>query len=378
MGTGKGFLYGLIVQLVRILVSKTRDTGSSPVQPTKELFMNKQNKYNQIKEMLSNKGLVNSLSPSMGKITEKIKSSKKLRLVYGETYDKYGLTIDSLKYYFFVSLLHRYLESIGIEVQSYVIVGDIHSVKNKIVQDKQSLLADADERMKKLEEIKKVYHLSFEPILMSKAYQNAEYKERLKIVNKIFNESKEFRGMAEKTVLVNRLSQENRAGFQYTVEEVALIMDYDIKIGPLREIHYDKIARLIGKQLGKPSLCGIYLQPTYPLGMNFNYFICNPEIEKYGLTPYKAGSNRLQENRVVIGRSMLAEIETLIDESFISNNPELPNPVLDLYSIAEMAKVLLENGELNLEKESLVNNPEQLKEKVLEYLKLYIYEPLKL
>lgn len=368
----------MIVQLVRILVSKTRDTGSSPVQPTKELYMNKPNKYNQIEELLSNKGLVNSLSPSMGRIIEKIKSSKKLRLVYGETYDKYGLTIDSLKYYFFVSLLHRYLESIGIEVRSYVIVGDIHSVKNKIVQDKQSLLADADKRIEKLEEIKKIYNLSFEPILMSKAYQSAEYKNRLKTVSKIFNESEKFRGMAEKTVLENRLSQENRAGFQYTVEEVALIMNYDIKIGPLREIHYDKIARLIGKQLGKPSLCGTYLQPTYPLGMNFDYFICNPEIEKYGLTPYKAGSNRLQANRVVIGKSKLTEIKSLIDESFTSTNPELPNPILDLYSIAELARVLLENGKLSLEKESLVNNPKQLKEKVLDYLKLYIYEPLNL
>lgn len=340
--------------------------------------MSMKNNYNQIKELLSAEGLIHSLYPSMAEIMQKVKSGKKLKILYGETYDKYGLTIDSLKYYFFISLLHKLLEEFGLTVNSYVIVGDTHSVKNKIVKDKDSLLADAAIRLKRLKVIQKIYGLSFKPILMSEAYKQKDFKTKLKKIKPIFEKSTKFKRMAEKTVLENRLSQENKLGFQYTIEEVALIMDYDLKIGPPREKHYDKIARLMGKELKSGSLSGVYLSPTYPLGLSFDYFVRNPEIEKYGLTPYKAGSNRLQNNRVIIGETNLDKLKDLIDKSFVSANPELPNPVLDLYSIAEMARVLLKGEGFDLNCKELLGDIDELKNRAFKHLKLFIYQPLQL
>jgi len=333
---------------------------------------------NQIKALLSNEGLIHSLYPSIAEIMGKIKSGKKLKVLYGETYDSFGLTIDSLKYYFFISLLHKLLEKAGVKVSSSIIVGDIHSVQNKLVKNKESLLADAPRRLRRLKAIVKTYNLSFEPVLMSKAYQENEFKTKLKRIKPIFERSKKFKCMAEQTVLENRLTQERQLGFQYTVEEVALIMSYDLKIGPPRESHYDRIARLMGKKLKSGSLSGIYLKPTYPLGLNFDYFVRNPEIEEYGLTPYKAGSNQLQNNRVIIGKTTLDELRELINTSFVSTNSELPNPVLDLYLIAEMAKALLNGESFNSNYKEILSDIDELKNKTLKHLELYIYQPLQL
>jgi hypothetical protein len=84
----------------------------------------------------------------------------------------------------------------------------------------------------------------------------------------------------------------------------------------------------------------VYVNPTYPLGLNYDYFISHSEIEEFGLTPYKAGSNKLQHNRIILNESSMAQITSLVSESFVPKYEELPNPVLDLCIISDLANQL--------------------------------------
>jgi len=119
------------------------------------------NKQTIINELF-NKLLVKEVVPSVEEIIKRAETKKTMKLIYGETYDLFGLTIDSLKYYFYLSLLHRELEGLGIKVVSNVIIGDLHSVKNQNVVNKGELLDKAGDRLKALKEIKTKYNLRFE------------------------------------------------------------------------------------------------------------------------------------------------------------------------------------------------------------------------
>lgn len=128
------------------------------------------------------------------------------------------------------------------------------------------------------------------------------------------------------------------------MEEIAIISDYDLKLGPPREKYYDKVAQIYKN--GNPL--GIYVKPTYPLGLNYDYFINHPEIEEFGLTPYKAGSNKLQQNRFVLNNTSRSQLQRFIKTSFISKHPELPNPLKDLYDICQLSKAIRTDSELDL------------------------------
>ena len=285
-----------------------------------------------------------------------VDNSKPIRIIYGETYDEYGLTIDSLKYYLFLSLLHKTLEDMGIKVESFVIIGDLHYVKNKIVQNKDGLLSEAHARLVQVNKIKSKLELKFEPVLMSNIFGDPMFKNRLETITPIFNKSEELKELAKKTILQNRQAQEEKTGFEYTLEEVALIMNYDIKIGPPRETYFDQLAQKLGS-----GLKGIYLRPTYPLGMNFDFFINNPEIEEFGLTPYKAGSNKMQDQRIILGKTSEQSIRNLINKSYVPSDISLANPILDLACIVSMVD--------KTEVSELMTNREDLIDRLLKLIK---------
>lgn len=316
-----------------------------------------------LQQLLSNKCLVNEAGFDVEEIIEKIYSKKVIKIIYGETYDQYGMTIDSLKYYLFLSFLHNSLEEMGIRVKSFVIIGDLHSIKNKTVKNKDDLLSNAKTRLNQINKIKSKLGLKFKPILMSDTFKNTKFRKRLRTITQIFNKSEELKEIAKKTILVNRQSQEEKAGFEYVLEEVALIMDYDIKIGPPREVYFDQLARELGA-----SLCGIYLRPTYPLGVNFDFFINHSEIEEYGLTPYKAGSNKMQDQRIVIGKTSEQMARSLIEKTYIPRDILLANPILDLASIVAMGEQT-EIEEMNSLMQELMNNRGMLVNRLLKLIK---------
>lgn len=333
--------------------------------------------HRNIEKLLNDKCFIHEVYPSVEKIIEKVRGNN-IRLIYGETYDQFGITIDSLKYYFSISLLHESLEARGINVTSYIIIGDLHSVKNKIVKDKDLLFSEGARRLTFLNKIKTTFGLKSEPVLMSSLFNKPNFQARVEKIAPLFEKSEEIQHLAEKTVLQNRLSQEKKAGFRYALEEVALILNYDIKIGPPREKYFDQIADIIKTNTENKPFCGIYLKPTYPLGLNFDYFVCHPEIEEYGLTPYKAGSNKLQNQRIILGETNLIEAERLINNSFISNSPALPNPVLDIFTITCFAKIFIGKKPFAINYEKYNNNPVLLKNEAINYLKEYIFKPLNL
>lgn len=309
-----------------------------------------------LQKLLTNKCLINGVGIDVEEIIEKIYSKKIIKIIYGETYDEHGMTIDSLKYSLFLSLLHKTLEEMRIRVESFVIIGDLHSVKNKMVTNKDGLLSEAHSRLDQINKIKSIFKLKFEPVLMSGIFKISKFKDRLQTVTKVFHNSDKLKEIAKRTVLQNRQTQEEKAGFGYTLEEVALIMNFDVKIGPPREIYYDQLARELGA-----DLCGIYLRPTYPLGVNFDYYINNPEIEKFGLTPYKAGSNKMQDHRIILGKTSEQAIRDLINNSFVPRDMSLANPLLDLVSIIGMVE--------QIEIQELVNNRGELIDKLLKLIK---------
>lgn len=319
---------------------------------------------NLLQQLLSNKYLTNGAGFDVEEIIEKIYSRKVIKVVYGETYDQHGMTIDSLKYYLFLSLLHKALEGMGVEVESFVVIGDLHSIKNKSVKNKEDLLLDAKIRLSQINKIKFKLGLKFRPLLMSDIFKNTEFRKRLETITNVFNKSERLKQIAKKTILVNCQSQEEKAGFEYTLEEVALIMNFDIKIGPPREVYYDQLV----KELGANNFCGIYLRPTYPLGVNFDFFINHLEIEKYGLTPYKAGSNKMQDKRIIIGKTSEQTIRELIETSYAPRDILLANPILDLASIIVMSEQV-EIGKMDGKIKELMNNREEMTNRLLKLIK---------
>ena len=314
-----------------MLVPKTGDTGSNPVPPT---MTNYQLALNKLKESLSCRRYIHHLSPNFSPLT-----NKTIKIFYGETYDIYGLTIDSLKYYFFLSLLHRILIKSGLTVESTVIIADVASGIN---QSSQKYGNDLDKigaaRLKYCQKLKKYFNLPVNFVLMSNLFSDDKFSERIKLVEQLGQINSKVKGLLAQTVLRNRIKQEASTGFRYGLEAIATGTFFDLKIGPPREQFYDQAAAIITDQLKFDPLSSIYLQPTFPLGQDYSYFLTHPEFEEFGVTPYKAGSNQLQDFRIVINNHSLENINQLISDTYITSNPTLPNPIFELLFIAELAQ----------------------------------------
>ena len=53
-----------------------------------------------------------------------------------------GITVDSLKYYFFLAFLHRKLEACGVSVESTVVIADTASTINSSSGDAKRVLEE--------------------------------------------------------------------------------------------------------------------------------------------------------------------------------------------------------------------------------------------
>jgi len=275
-------------------------------------------------------------------IVNKLKNSLTTRrCFYGETYDTLGMTIDSLKYYFFLSLLHNNLTKFGIEIESTVVIADTASGINKSSQMFNTNIDQIGiDRLIYCKRIKKHFNLTINFILMSDLFDSEKINERIRLVESVGNNDPKVIELLSKTVLKNKIKQEQDTGFRYGFEAIATGTLFDIKIGPPREKYYDQAAKIICKKLKLNQLQSIYLTPTFPLAQDFSYFLMHPEIEEYGLTPYKAGSNQMQDFRIILNTTTIENVKHLIEGTHLTTNPNLPNPVLDLLFIADMANNL--------------------------------------
>lgn len=283
-----------------------------------------------------------------------VRGKKSLKIFYGETVDEFGMPIDSLKYYFFLSLMAKHLA-----VNATVVVADTASLMNdSTLQKQESIKQSLKRRIQLLEKIIAVYHLPITIRLMSEIFQSNEYKIIRQKVERA--DMKPLEPLLAKTVLANKFEEEKKKNFRYALDAIATGLLFDIKIGPPRERFYDEAGEIIVP--GK--LKSIYLTPTQPLGQNFAFFLTHPEIEEYGVTPYKAGSNKLQNFRIILGETPMAKAKELIETSFESVSSDTVHPAKDLHAITELARRLLQKDRVFTETAAQVRE--------------YIYKPLEL
>ncbi len=285
-----------------------------------------------MKKHVDYRNFVHSYFPSKREVCDVLKK-KHVKILYGETYDLLGITIDSLKYYLFVSLLHE----TGGSVESTILIADTASTINASSGDTQIILEEGKKRFRQVHEIIRTYHLPIRVQLMSELFKEPSTQEMIEQVQRVVVQSPDIQLMLQKTVLHNRIRQEDKAAYRYGVEAIATAMLFDVKVGPPRERFYDEAAAVIAKKLNRDCYKALYLTPTYPLGLDFVYFLLHPEIEEFGLTPYKAGSNKLQEQRIILGKTSPERIQQLIDTSFVPKQAGLPDPVGDLMMTVRLA-----------------------------------------
>lgn len=272
-------------------------------------------------------GLIHSYFPSKRAVFDVLKKDH-VKILYGETYDLLGITIDSLKYYLFVSLFS----------ESTILIADTASTINSSSGDAKMILEAGKRRLGQVHEITRKYNLPVRVQLMSDLFKDTQVQELICRVQEVVSQSKEIQSMLQKTVLQNRVRQENKTEYKYAAEAIATALLFDLKVGPPRERFYDEAAMLIAKKLKRECYKSIYLTPTYPLGLDFVYFLTHPEIETYGLTPYKAGSNKLQDHRIILGKTTPEELQRLLAASFVPKQSGLPDPVGDMNAIVRLAK----------------------------------------
>lgn len=277
---------------------------------------------------------------------------KKLQLFYGETVDEFGMPIDCLKYYFALSKLQKQSSA-----EATVVVADVASLLNdSAIQKQEQIKMSLHNRIELLNKIIAVYGLPITIRLMSELFETNEYKILRKKVGNV--DLKIIEPLLSKTVPMHKLEEERKKKFQYALDAIATGLLFDIKIGPPRERFYDEA----GEKIMPGKLKSIYLTPTQPLGKNFAFFLTHPEIEEYGVTPYKAGSNKLQDFRIILGETSLVRAKKLLETSFESEKKETVHPVKDVYEITDMARVFLQK--------------EKIYQKTHVSLEEYIYKPL--
>ncbi|HLC53036.1 MAG TPA: hypothetical protein VJK03_00690 [Candidatus Nanoarchaeia archaeon] len=328
----------------------------------------------ELEYLLNQKGLVHQ-TPKPKEIIERAKAlNHPVKLFYGETYDSQGNPIDSMKYYFFVSMLSKSLNEEGHQTDPMVLVADVAACRNVSSDLNNRYIELGGQRAKFVGRVNDTYNLGLNIIKMSDYLFTQEFQTHLEEIVELCKGDDEIMRKIERTVPESKLEIERKKGFAYSFDEIGTIIDFDIKVGPPREDLYDDVARRIARIQNKKSLMSLFLTPTFPLGKSWAYFFANEGIEDHGITAYKVGSKQLQDHRIIVGKTPSSDAERLIDASFVPSSLDLPNPTLDIGIIAEMARINLEGGDFNLY-ERVKNgqlNDIALKEEVKDSLNKYI------
>ena len=243
------------------------------------LNMKRQNIYEDLQRFVEGSGMVRG-TLGFDSLNSKIlilgTETHPLQIFYGETVDEFGMPVDSLKYYFFLSILQKHLESIGIHIEATVVIADVASLLNNSAREKRDTIIQSIERRQQLlKKIIAVYDLPIKIRLMSDIFASRAYKETRNIVQTVVENPVVFRGIESylsKTILENRLTEERKKKFQYALDAIATGLKFDIKIGPPRERFYDEAAQVIAKHAGLIPMMSIYLTATQPLGKDFAFF----------------------------------------------------------------------------------------------------------
>lgn len=335
-------------------------------------------------ELLQQRDLILATTPPppaiFDNLSHRAQEGKPIRIMYGETYDRFGPTVDSLKYYFVVAALGKILGQHGWDVEPAILIADIAACRNEPEEHASELLAIGQRRAALVRGLSQLYRLNLTVKLMSEYLYTDAFQGRLERVRAEAEGQPDIDRWIKQTVPASKVEIETEKGFAYAYEEVATIVAYDVKVGPPREQFYDEPARLLGPALSYPALQSVYLRPTYPLGLGRDFFFENEEIEQFGVTAYKAGSKNLAQHRIILGETSDAQIQQLIARSFVSKKPSIPNPVLDIAVIAEMAQQWLQGelGAISIGAAFLSGevSADGLRQLAFDHLRRYVLEPI--
>jgi hypothetical protein len=314
-------------------------------------------------------------------VADRARSGRGIKVMYGETYDRFGPTLDSLKYYFAVAAIGRAVGKSGLPVIPTVLIADIASCRNEPEDQYDELMALGEARVQFVRAVSDLYSLGLHVVAMSEYLHSASFQDRLRAIREQAEGRDQIYQWIRQTVPASKVAIEEKKNFAYAFEEIATIVEYDIKVGPPREKFYDEPARSIAGALGYPPLASVYLRPTFPLGVGPDLFVSNVEIEEFGVTPYKAGSKGLQDHRIIIGKTTDDKMVSLIRRSLVSKRRDVPNAVLDIAVIGEMARQYLQNDPGRIEVYEAFYRGEisapELKQLACESAQRYIVEPLR-
>jgi hypothetical protein len=335
-----------------------------------------------LRAFLEQPSVILETAPSPPEIEDAVaaRAGKTLMVMYGETYDPLGPTLDSLKYYFSVATIAKLLQHSGKPASGTILIADVATCRNEPDHRHDEIMEIGKQRKDYLVALSDHFKLGLNILLMSEYLFTPSFQDRLNRIRDEADRLHEVYEWVKQTVPPSKVEIEKTKGFAYAFEEIATIIEYDLKVGPPREKFYDEPTRMIAKLVGFNSLMSVYLHPTYPLGCGFDFFFANEEIEEYGVTAYKAGSKGLSEHRIILGDTSEDRLAALIDESFVGRKRQIPNPVLDLAVIAEMARQW-QAGRLEqiLISEAFYSgdiSPEELKKRALEGIRDHVFKPV--
>jgi len=292
----------------------------------------------------------NMVSSVVGAPINKFVAGASLNAMYGETYDEFGMTLDSLRYYFFLDALVRAGVTRGVTVDGVIVIGDKATAENSPFGARRYLYELGEEREVQTRRVIDTFGLQLRCVLMSSIVSNESFLSKKREYLAQCKTDSQLLSKLEQSVPVAKLVQERASAYSYSLDELTIIADKDIKIGPPREDVYDSLARALNcgqndKSHGK--LSSIYLTPTFPIGKGWSFFFANPQLDEMGVTAYKAGNLDLQNYRARLFSSQtIQDLRGLIEHTFMpraDNKNEncvsgsLPNPLLDLYQVAAFA-----------------------------------------
>ncbi len=245
---------------------------------------------------------------------------------YGGTFDGYDLPIDEIRYWLFMHLYKKFLESKGKSVKLVYIIAD-KGVFHNYGENKETCSWRA-KRISQIKALNKFFNNEFEVMLQSEIKIT---KDDIKNVNYL---TKRYNNLLEKTIPPSRISQERKRKYLYTLEELLTFIKitngkYLIKVGPPREVFYDKLIKIL-----KRKFSPLYLKPVYPVNCTWAYYLYRSDVREFGLTPYKVGDKGYLEKRILITDDVLT-IKYKISNTRVSKEylPEVLSPYYDLVNL---------------------------------------------
>lgn len=315
-------------------------------------------------------------------VRSSICSDRVVSIMYGETFDDGGTPVETLKYCFFVSDLSDAFRTEGYDANARILIADSAVLRNAQDRMLPGLERALGERYSILTRARDTYGLALEIELMSSYIGDESFLLLRDDLARIVTADADLMRMLESTVPTGHLARERRNGFLYSFDELASIIDVEVKVGPPREDVYDSLARRVNSARGRSNPLSVFLHPTYPLGVGWSWFFTNP-IEEEGITAYKARSRGLEDHRIIVNRTSPDKVSDLVARSFIprSDQSHLPNPVLDLAVIGERARSLIEGTNRDSRMYEQFQNGQltahDLRDHAVELIERYVMEPMR-